>query len=73
MYNGTGLMASAMLPAGARWTSSPKGYKYADPAAAPSGIFKALLKPGTAGKAKALVKGKGSNLSDPALGAMTYR
>ena len=72
VYNGSGLMASAMLPAGARWTSSPKGYKYADPAGSPNGILKALLKPGTAGKAKALVKGKGSNLSDPALGAMTY-
>ncbi len=72
VYDGGGLIGAAALPAGARWTASPKGYSYADPAGAPDGIIKALLKLGAAGKSKALVKGKGNNLPDPGLGSVTY-
>lgn len=70
LYAGGALVAGAELPAGARWSAITSGYQYSDPAGTPNGILKALLKGGAGGKTKALVKGKGDNLPDPALGAL---
>ena len=64
LYSGTSA-ASVGLPAGAKWqTSGTTGYKFTDPSSSPDGAKKALLRSGAAGKAKVLVKGKGSNLPD---------
>jgi hypothetical protein len=55
--------ATIALPAGSDWQAAGStGYKFKDANGAPDGAQKASLKSGTAGKAKALVKGKGSNL-----------
>jgi hypothetical protein len=57
--------ATVALPAGSNWqTAGSKGFKYKDKSGTPNGAQKALLKSGAAGKAKALVKGKGANLPD---------
>ena len=67
-YAGT---ASALIqqvsvpPSASKWSSlGTTGYKYNDPAGAASGITKILVKGGTLGKSKALVKGKGAALPD---------
>jgi hypothetical protein len=41
------------------------GFRYSDKTAAADGIDKIILKPGTAGKPKIIVKGKGANLDAP--------
>ena len=54
-----------MIRRSAKWTASgTTGFRYSDSTAAGDGVFKALLKGGSAGKAKALVKAKGSGLPD---------
>ncbi len=63
VYSGTSA-AVVSLPSGASWTALSKGFKYKDLSGAPDGATKAVLKSGAAGKAKALVKGKGVNLPD---------
>ena len=64
LYAGTA-SATVALPAGSKWqTAGSKGFKYKDKSGTPNGAQKALLKSGAAGKAKALVKGKGTNLPD---------
>jgi cysteine-rich repeat protein len=64
LYSGTS-SATVALPAGPNWTPlGTKGFKYKDPAGSPDGAQKATLKSGAAAKAKALVKGKGTNLPD---------
>lgn len=71
LYAGTSATAigSAAVPPGGNWQAiSDKGYKFKDPGGTPDGVTKAILKGGAAGKAKALVKGKGAGLPDP-LGA----
>jgi cysteine-rich repeat protein len=68
IYAGTTntLIADAAIPPGSGWrTVGSKGYKFKG--ASPDGLSLALLKGGTAGKSKALAKGKGAALSDPAL------
>jgi cysteine-rich repeat protein len=70
LYGGGALVAGAELPAGPRWTANGAGYKYSDPSGTPDGMFKALLKSGAAGKAKAVVKGKGNSLADPDLSGL---
>lgn len=70
LYANGVLIAGAELSAGARWSAITSGYQYSDPAGTPNGILKALLKGGAGGKTKVLVKGKGDNLPDPALGAL---
>jgi cysteine-rich repeat protein len=72
VYANGALVAGAGLPAGGKWTVAKIGYQYADPSGSPNGMVKALLKSGAAGKAKVLVKGKGNNLPDPALGSLAY-
>lgn len=64
VYAGTSA-ASVAIPAGSNWQpAGTKGFKYKDSSSMPDGAQKAVLKSGAAGKAKALVKGKGTNLPD---------
>lgn len=64
LYAGTGA-ATLAIPAGAGWQAAgSSGFKYSDASGTPDGVQKASLKAGAAGKAKALVKGKGINLPD---------
>ncbi|MBX3024444.1 hypothetical protein KF840_05990 [bacterium] len=72
VYAGTAnaLIADAALPPGPTWSAvGTKGYKFKG--ASPDGLSLALLKGGSAGKSKALAKGKGSALPDPTL-PLTY-
>lgn len=71
LYSGTSA-ASLAIPAGPGWKAAGNsGFKYADATGAPDGVQKASLKAGAAGKAKALVKGKGINLPDAPAPALT--
>src|SRR5579862_6286432 len=56
-----------------KWTviGSNKGYKYKDPSGTDAGVTKMLLKAGATGKAKALMKAKGSNMPAATLGLTT--
>lgn len=73
VYAGGALIAGADIPAGPKWApAAATGYGYSDASGAPDGIFKTLVKGAAAGKSKALVKGKGPNLPDPALGALAF-
>ena len=59
--------ATVTIPAGSNWSPlGTTGFKYKEPSGtgAPAGARRAVLKSGAAGKAKALVKGKGVNLPD---------
>ena len=50
------------------WVASGfNGYKYKDKDLTPDGLMKILLKAGSDGQAKIIVKGKGLNLDDPDL------
>ena len=52
-------------PSASKWsTLGTSGYKYNDPAGSAGGITKILVKGGSLGKSKALVKGKGAGLPD---------
>jgi len=67
LYAGTtsALIEQAAVPAGANWSPiSTKGYKYKDPGGSADGVTRIILKGGADGKAKAIVKGKGTNLPD---------
>ena len=58
---------------GVLWdTLSDKGYKYKDSTGGQAGVQKVLLKGGTQGHAKELVKGKGAGLPDPAHGSLPF-
>ena len=60
------LAASYNVAPGSNWTAiGTKGFKYFDASSSQDGIQKAKLKGGAAGKAKALVKGRGMSLKDP--------
>jgi cysteine-rich repeat protein len=70
LYAGTS-SASVAIPAGSSWQlAGTKGFKYKNPAGTPDGAQKASLKSGAAGKAKALVKGKGTDLPDTLVPAL---
>ncbi len=76
LYAGTTaavLLNDAVVPADAlKWApSGSTGFKYKDAAGANDGITGIKVKSGAAGKAKALVKGKGGDLDDPVLGNLT--
>ncbi|MDX2166927.1 MAG: choice-of-anchor Q domain-containing protein [Deltaproteobacteria bacterium] len=58
---------AATLLSGSVWRAAGSGFIYRSASAAPQGIASATLKPGSAGKTKLLVKGKGSGLPLPAL------
>jgi len=61
------LKLSALVPPGSAWKAKAAGFKYRDPSGAAAGIASMLLKSGTGGKPKMVVKGKGSGLDMPAL------
>jgi hypothetical protein len=70
IYAGTAdtLIAQLNVPPGSNWKAlGTKGYKYNDPSRSQAGVQKIIVKSGAAGKSKALVKGKGTNLPDPTL------
>jgi hypothetical protein len=74
VYDGTTRVHQAVVRAGGTcgselcWTENATGFVYTDPSRTQDGIRKIILKSGPAGKAKALVKGKGSGLGlEPAL------
>jgi hypothetical protein len=53
-------------PSNTKWKATgTKGFKYKDATGVDDGTRKVVLKSGTAGKSKALLKGKGVNLPDP--------
>ncbi len=66
----TSIVMSRLVPAGATdWTNlGAKGFKYKNSSGAPDGLTSLKLRPGAEGKAKVLVKGKGSNLGVANLG-----
>ncbi|MGH7786324.1 MAG: hypothetical protein ACRERC_05620, partial [Candidatus Binatia bacterium] len=55
---------SVMIPPGSNWRPFARGFKFRDKTAALEGARKVLLKSGAAGRAKAIVKGKGVHLPD---------
>ncbi len=74
LYDGTaGLVASAAAPAGGTcagrpcWTAKSSGFRYAQKSAMPNGLTSIDLKSGATGKARIVVKGKGTLLDLPAL------
>jgi cysteine-rich repeat protein len=65
---GSEIFLSAEVPAGASWQlKGSSTYKYKDSDLQPDGIRQVQMKAGVAGKAKAKVQGKGSNLGLPSL------
>jgi hypothetical protein len=60
--------ASGVCATGPCWTVTTGGIKYRDPDRTPEGIMKLTLKPGGAGQAKVIAKGRGADL--PALPAL---
>jgi hypothetical protein len=60
------LVMESIIPHGAPWSATGSGFKYTENTGAAGGIQKIKLKNG-AGNAKLLVKGAGTNLSDPAM------
>jgi YVTN family beta-propeller protein/cysteine-rich repeat protein len=58
------LVADYQLAPGSAWRANATGFKYKDATGGADGVQTALLKSGTAGKAKALAKGKGAGLVD---------
>ena len=67
------VLLSAIAPAGGMCASSPcwrptsAGFKYLDKENTPDGLDKIILKAGSDGGAKVVLKGKGENLSMPAM------
>jgi len=67
---GPTLLATAEAPAGGQcdglpcWAAKATSYSYKDLGRTPHGLLKVILKAGVAGKAKAIVKGKGAALPD---------
>jgi uncharacterized delta-60 repeat protein len=66
LYAGADPPRTVAIPAqSTKWTPiGTSGFRYVDPTASSDGVSKAMLKSGAAGKAKALVKAKGSTLPD---------
>ena len=66
-------VASVVIPGGSSWQpAGSTGFKFKDPSGVPSGALKAILKSGAAGKSKAMVKGKGTNLPDTLTGMLPF-
>lgn len=64
---GHGLVLSANAPASPAWIARSSGVKYKNKAAAPDGLTAIAVKPGEAGRAKIVLKGKGIALAMPSL------
>jgi hypothetical protein len=59
------LLKQISVPPGSKWSPiGTKGYKYSDTAGTADGVTKIIVKGGTLGRSKALLKGKGANLPD---------
>ena len=68
LYAGTSAAGISLgIDSGPGWTSTSSGFKYSNASASGDGVFKTLLKAGTDGKSKLLVKAKGMNLDLSAL------
>jgi len=68
IYDGSaGLLLSAAAPAGPSWAPKGSGWRYASDDLMPNGLKKIGLTPGTAGKSRLLVRGKGAHLGVPPL------
>ena len=69
IYAGTADALVAQIhipPSNTKWKAlGTKGFKYLDQTLAADGTQKVILKGGVAGKSKALLKGRGTNLPDP--------
>lgn len=72
VYDGSGLLLEARVPAGAeKWSAlGAKGYKYSGGGGGAQGVTKLLLGAGSDNNARAVLKGKGDNLPDPTLGVL---
>lgn len=57
------LLFRADVPASPPWKATATGFTYKDPTGGTDGVTNAQIRSGTGGKAKVLVKGKGSTLS----------
>jgi cysteine-rich repeat protein len=64
LFDGEGLVARSVVPAGAGWRKTKKGFRFRGSA---DGIRRLVLVAGGAGKAKITVAGKGSGLEMPDL------
>lgn len=71
IYDSTGLVANASIPAGSAWRETGSGFKYRDASGAAEGIQTIILKAGADQKAKIIVRGKGAGLDMPNLGLLT--
>jgi hypothetical protein len=74
VYAGTSSAAivdADIAPNAVFWTMTIAGFKYKDLNGTSDGVQKIILKSGGAGRAKALLKGKGINLPDPPAGPFT--
>jgi hypothetical protein len=68
IFSNGNLVAQMNVPPASHWsTLGTKGYKYNDSSESQDGAQKIILKSGTAGKSKILVKGKGPNLHEPTI------
>ena len=70
LYDGTGLVGSATIPAGSAWIEKSNGFKYRDTAATSDGVQTAVLKAGADEKAKIVVRAKGLGVDMPDLAAL---
>ncbi len=74
VYDASGLATGAGLPAGGVcgtkpcWRGAPTSFKYKNRAGNPDGILSTSLKAGGDGKARIILKAKGSQLAMPSLG-----
>jgi hypothetical protein len=77
LYDGQDtLLSHASAPAGGTcnaksprlcWRENASGFRYVDRDLTPDGVQQLVLKAGTAGKSKIMLKGRGANLKTPAL------
>src|SRR5262249_56706331 len=73
LYDTAGRRLAAAVPAGGScvgkpcWKASHGGFKYSNPALTPDGLKTMALKPGLAGKARIVAKGRGQTLALPSL------
>lgn len=64
------VLMSLDMPAGIDWTANATGYKYKSRTGFPSGVRNVLLKSGTTGKTKIIIKAKGVPLGMTNLGVL---
>ncbi len=76
VYDKTGgedtLLMSMDIPSGGGWQTKTSGYKYKQKLGAPDGVRNVLLKTGTAGRSKIIVKGKGIYLPMTDLASLAF-